>query len=313
MEVLIASGCALAAGLAFAIEGVVQQGVASRGPVGEKPWAMMRRVAGNKKWWAGGFAALCSFGLQALAMAFGPLALVQPLVGSEVLFALPISARKRGVRLGAREWSCALMVVAGLALALASAMPRQGHPLAAGYRWGFALGAGAVIVIAVVLLARRLSGTVRASLFAMAGATVLALQSALYKTSIELLARERFGVFGHWQAYALIVASFLGLYLVQRAYKAGPLAASMPVMDAVLPVGSIALGLGLFGETIRTEPLALTGALIGLAVLITGIVLLDTSDATRRQQKIEDKQQHTRARQDNQDVESPPPARSQHD
>lgn len=84
MRVLIASGCALAAGLAFAVEGVVQQGVASRGPVGEKPWTMMRRVAGNKKWWAGGCAALCSFGFQALAMAFGPLALASILHGGFV-------------------------------------------------------------------------------------------------------------------------------------------------------------------------------------------------------------------------------------
>lgn len=295
MSTLIAIVCALAAGLAFATEGVVQQGVASSGPADEDARAMMRRLVRNKLWWAGGFAALCSFGFQALAMAFGPLTLVQPLVASEVLFALPISARQHGVRLGAREWLASCVVVAGLGMGIACALPGQGDPFAPLSHWAFALGAVVVIVSVVVLVAHRVSGTVRASLYAFAAASVLSLQSALYKTSIELLARDRLGVFGHWQAYGLIVASFLGLYLVQRAYKAGPLAASMPVMDAVLPVGSIALGLGLFGETIRRGPLALTGALVGLGLLVAGIVLLDTSGAVRRQQRIEDQRQRRRA------------------
>lgn len=295
MHLLIAIVCAIAAGLCFATEGVLQQGVASGGPAGEDSRTMIRRLVRDKLWWVGGIAALASFGFQALAMAFGPLALVQPLVATEVLFALPISAHRHGIRLGAREWLASCVVVAGLGVGIFSALPRQGNPLAPVTRWAFALGAVVVIVVVVVLLARRLSGTVRASLYAFAGASVLSLQSALYKTSIELLARERFGVFAHWQAYALVVASFLGLYLVQRAYKAGPLAASMPVMDAVLPVGSIALGLGLFGEHIRTGALPLAGALVGLGLLIAGIVLLDTSGAIRRQQQIEDRKQQQRA------------------
>src|SRR5205085_939039 len=101
---------------------------------------------------------------------------------------------------------------------------------------------------------------------------LMALQSALYKATITALERDKFGVFTHWQAYALIIASFLGLYLVQNAYQAGPLAASMPVMDAVLPTVAIALGIGLCGEPINTRwprpaPLMLSVALAVLAAL----------------------------------------------
>ena len=90
-----------------------------------------------------------------------------------------------------------------------------------------------------------------------------------------------------WQPYALIVASFTGLFLVQNAYQAGPLAASMPVMDAVLPMVSIGLGVGLFGEHIRTTLFGLTGAAAGVVALVVGIVILDTSPVVRRQQRQE--------------------------
>jgi hypothetical protein len=132
---------------------------------------------------------------------------------------------------------------------------------------------------------------VRASLYALAGAGMLGLQSALFDATIQLLQRDRFGVFAHWQAYALIVVSFAGLGLIQAAYKAGPLPASLPVIDAVLPATAIALGMGLFGETVNTSWSGLTGAGVGLALLIGGIIGLDTSRTVRRQQRIEDQQQ----------------------
>jgi hypothetical protein len=65
----------------------------------------------------------------------------------------------------------------------------------------------------------------------------------------------------------------------------------MPVMDAVLPTVAIALGVGLFGEPIRTSWWGLAGASAGLALLITGIVALDTSRVVRRQQQLEKKEQ----------------------
>jgi hypothetical protein len=77
---------------------------------------------------------------------------------------------------------------------------------------------------------------------------------------------------------------------VQNAYQAGPLAASMPVMDAVLPTVAIALGVGLFKEPIRTSWWGLAGASTGLALLIIGIVALDTSGAVRRQHQVEEKE-----------------------
>jgi drug/metabolite transporter (DMT)-like permease len=258
---------------------------------------MLARLARNKIWLAGIGAAGLSYGFQAVALAFGPLALVQPLVVSELLFAVPISAKLRGIRLGRREWTAVLIVVAGLGIGIGFANPRKANPLVPISLWAYALGGIALLVALAVLIGRRLAGPAKASLFALAGASTMALQSALYKATISALERDKLGVFTHWQAYALIIVSFLGLYLVQNAYQAGPLAASMPVMDAVLPTVAIALGVGLFGEPIRTSWWGLAGASAGLVLLIIGIVALDTSAAVRREHQREKQQQKQTAHQ----------------
>lgn len=126
---------------------------------------------------------------------------------------------------------------------------------------------------------------------------MLALQSALFSSTIALLRREGGATFGEWQPYALIVASLLGGFLVQNAYHAGPLATSMPVMDVALPLGGIALGVALFGEQVRTSAPALASGSLGIAMLLAGIILLDTSPLIRREQRMErEEQDRTEAR-----------------
>jgi hypothetical protein len=295
----IAIVAAVAAGAALAAEGLLQQGEVSEGPADESAKQMLARLLRDKRWWAGLGSAGAAYGFQAVALAFGPLSLVQPVIVSEMLFAIPIAARRHGVRLGPREWLSVAAVVGGLAAGIGLASPREGDPLAPRItEWAWALGGVGLITLAVLGLTRVISGTARASLFALAGATMLALQSALFDAAIRLLSNERFGVFTHWQAYALIVVSLLGLWLIQRAYKAGPLPASLPIIDAVLPIGAIALGMGLFNETINTRWWGLTGAGVGLTLLIAGIVSLDTSGAVRMQQKIEDREKKEQAEDD---------------
>src|SRR4051812_50065087 len=67
-----------------------------------------------------------SFGLQALALSFGPIALVQPLLVTGILFSVPLSARWHGKRLGAVEWAGTAAVAGGLSLFLVCAGPSEG-------------------------------------------------------------------------------------------------------------------------------------------------------------------------------------------
>jgi drug/metabolite transporter (DMT)-like permease len=288
---LISAGAALVAGMCLAATGLLQQRAASKESADKQfSLQLILDLFRNRMWLAGIGAAVASYAFQAVALATGPLSLVQPLVVSELLFAIPISARRHKGKLGLREWAGLLTVTAGLVVAIVAADPHRGHPIQPFSSWLWALVAVAVIAVSGVLIGKAISGPARASLFALSGATVMALQSALFATTIAELRQDIGNTFVTWQPYALVVASFTGLFLVQNAYQAGPLAASMPVMDAVLPMVSIGLGVGLFGEHIRTTPFGLTGAAIGIVALVVGIVMLDTSPVVRRQQRQEREQ-----------------------
>jgi hypothetical protein len=296
---LISAGAALVAGMCLAVTGLLQQGAASK-ESSDKQFSLrlIADLVRNRMWLAGMGAAVASYVFQAVALATGPLSLVQPLVVSELLFAIPISARRHQAKLGWREWGGLFTVTAGLVVGIVAADPHRGHPIQPFSSWLWALVTVAAIAVGGVIIGKSISGPARASLFALSGATVMALQSALYATTIAELRQSIGHTFLTWQPYALIVASFTGLFLVQNAYQAGPLAASMPVMDAVLPMVSIGLGVGLFGEHIRTTVVGLIGAAVGIVALLVGIVMLDTSPVVRRQQR--------RERQDRQTAEKAP-------
>ena len=295
----ISAGTAILAGLSIAAGGVLQQRAASRRPSGERlSLKLLHRLVTDKVWLAGIGCAVLSYGFQAVALTFGPLALVQPLIVSELLFAVPVSVRLRKLRLRRRDWATVAMIVSGLALGIIASDPRRGDPLQPFTTWLPALIAVAVISGGAVLFTRTLKGPSRATAFAFGGAVLMAMQSALYDATIALLRKDHWLLFAHWEPYALVVASVVGMFLIQNAFQAGPLAASTPVIDATLPLVAIVLGVWLFDEHVRTTVFGLGGAALGVVLLIAGIVLLDRSPVVRKEQRIEEREQEETARQE---------------
>ena len=300
LSTVISAVAAVLAGLCIATGGVLQQRAASKRPSGERMSAqLMRSLVSDKTWLMGIGAAVLSYGFQAVALSFGPLTLVQPLVVSELLFAVPVSVRLRDLRLRGRDWVAVGSVVAGLAIGIVAADPKAGNPIEPIVTWAPALGGVFLLVAASVVTAKRVDGPAKASAFALAGACTMGLQSALYAATLAYLRKDLWGVFLHWETYALVVASLIGMFLIQNAFQSGPLAASTPLTDSVLPLVAIALGVGLFGESIRTSWWGLCGATVGLALLMVGIIALDTSPVVRKEQRLEQEEQQRTAEREN--------------
>ncbi|AWW37377.1 MULTISPECIES: DMT family transporter [Streptomyces] len=275
----IAVLASLAAAVCFAVAGVLQQWAAAARPDEEalSP-RLLGRLVRDPLWLCGIGVAVVAYGFQSLALAFGPLSLVQPLIVAELVFAVPLSARVHRMRLGRREWLGTLAVAGGLALALVSARPHGGRPeSASALSWLLVLGATAALVAVALSAARFLSGPGRASATALAAGVVMGTQSALLAATVERLRHGPGAAFTAWQTYALVVASVGGLLLIQSAFQQGPLAASVTVMDATEPVVAVVLGTSVFGELIHTGPPAGAVAVAGLALVAAGIVSLDTS------------------------------------
>ena len=96
----IAVVAALTAGFCFAAGSVVQQGVARQTGDEALRFRLLWDLVRTPRWVAGVALEAFSFVIQGVALVFGPLSLVQPIAATDVLFALPMIARRQRRRLG---------------------------------------------------------------------------------------------------------------------------------------------------------------------------------------------------------------------
>src|SRR5438067_5818580 len=268
----------MAAGCTFAVGSVLQQSAARDEPSEHSlSWRLLVGLAQRPRWLLGITGDFFSFGLQALALAFGPLALVQPLAVTGLLFAIPLAVGLRGRRLGPREWTGTVAVAAGLAAFLVGASPSDGVPQTTWVRWVLILLAVGGLMVLGIAVGGILRGPVRASAYGVAAGAAFGLLAALTKASTHLLSQGATTFFTAWQPYAMAVVALLGAVVQQSAFQAGPLPASVPVMDAMEPAVAVCIGVFAFNESVDTSVGGLTLQALGILLLLWGIVSLDRS------------------------------------
>lgn len=112
---------ALAAAFSFGVGVALQHRQAQLAPgAGRAPLRLLTHLARRRLWLAGLALATAAYGLQALALAFGPLALVAPIVATDLLFAPPLAARWAGHQMRLRDWAGCALAGSGVAVFLAS-------------------------------------------------------------------------------------------------------------------------------------------------------------------------------------------------
>jgi len=271
----IAVLAALGAAGAFGVAAALQHRQAQLAPLAEGPsFRLLARLAGRPLWLAGIALAAAAYGLQALALAFGPLALVAPIVAADLLFALPVAARWSRP-LGPREWLGCVLAAGGIAAFLAAAPPSSGSSDAPARDWLLAFAVVALVCVLGAGAGRLGSGTTRAVLTGIAAGAVFGLTAAV-TLSLTRLARAAGpgAALGHWQPWALLALGTAGLLLSASAFQAGALAASLPVMDTVEPACGVLLGTLLFGERLAGSPAGIAVQLAGAAAAVAGITVL---------------------------------------
>jgi hypothetical protein len=74
-----------------------------------------------------------------------------------------------------------------------------------------------------------------------------------------------------WTVYAVVVCGVGNVLLTQTAYQTGRPMLTLPIIAAVTPVASVAVGIGLLGEAPRTGVAGAVAA--GFAVLVASLAL----------------------------------------
>jgi drug/metabolite transporter (DMT)-like permease len=228
-------------------------------------------------WLLGFFFMICGFLLQAFALHVGRLSVAQPILTLELLFLVFILGTYFGYQVTSREWIGVTAIVLGLAGFLAFAVPGGGTRVPSALGWTV-VGSIAVSVIVVTVVATRWGPRWwKAALFGTAAAMSYAFTAALIKVVGNYAAQDWVTMLAHWQTYALILFGLTGVFLTQNAFHAGPLAASQSTLVLVDPLFSILIGVGLYGDTLRTSGVWGPLEAISLLVMFAGAVFLSHS------------------------------------
>ncbi|MFF3013234.1 DMT family transporter [Streptomyces sp. NPDC057939] len=231
--------------------------------------------------WIGGILAVIAAGVgQAVALATGALALVQPLFVLELPLALLIGSLVARDRLPAVVWLAVAGVVAGLAVVLLAASPAGNRTHVPVDRWLLALAACAAAVTALAVTGlRRPPGRMRAGCLGAATAVCYALTAALMKSSMHVLDERGLGAFlTAWETYAFAACGVCALLLLEHAMQGGPLVASQPALTLGDAGVSVALGVLLYEEHLRAHWWLLP-QLLGLVLICAGVFVLARAGA----------------------------------
>jgi len=264
---------AVCAALVFGIASVADQRstkrVKRRGPLSPRIFLDLAR---QPLWLASVCGTLFGFALQVLALRYGPLALVEPLLVLGLIFATLINAYLN------KKWDAWLIggVIAtsiGLAGFLAIARPTNGKssvgflvilPLAVG------LAAG---VMGSLALARR-SAFARPLALALACGINYGVAAFLVKIVVTDVSGGLPALLSDWPIYALAVVGPLGFLLNENAFQQGTLIAPVLAIITVSdPIISIALGVAFLHERLNGTAVGVAGEVISLAIMVTGVVV----------------------------------------
>ena len=266
---------ALAAALANAVNLMTQHKASISAPTRVKGWRLALYLPRQPLWLLGVAAAVGSFVFQALALHYGPMSVVQPLLVTELVFVLVLRQVWIHQDVARAAWVSVSVVCVALAVFLAVGEPTGGHPNPAPNQWlsaGLVFG-GAIAVL--TLLGLRGAPARRAAVLAAATGLAAALEASFLKTAAQTLAVSGVGgMLTDWPVYAFIAATITGALLQQGALHVGPLSVSQPILVITDPFASIILSVWLFGEHFTDSPAKVAIAAVAFAIMAAGVTML---------------------------------------
>lgn len=245
-------------------------------------WRFIVYLLKNPLWLFGWAALAGGFVFQALALHSGQISVVQPLLITELIFALGLRLVWLRQSIRGTTWSAAAVTCLSLGVFLATAEPQGGTPYPASHVWVAAAGTTVGAAAVLALLGMHGSPGRRTALLASASAIMWALVATLVKTMTDTW--SQFGVAGmflHWPVYALAAAGLGAEVVHQTTLGAGPLSISQPLLVIVNPIVSIGLSVWIFGEYFTTNAARLAlGSVAFVSMCAAVVVLTRTAPAT---------------------------------
>ena len=275
---------ALAASFCTATSSVCQRIGAAPAPGGERlSPRLLLYVVKQPIWLIGVASMILGFVFQVAALHFGDLALVQPILATELLFVFSYMALSGSRHVARQDWLAAGAMAAGLGVFLFTADPAGGHLHAQATSWWLAgvSSLGLTLVAATIAFTPLRRGSApsparKAATLGVATGISWGFVAAVIK-ELSAHTNSGFGLFLTWSPYALVAVGAASMLLSTHAFQAGPLAASQPGFTIVDPLVASLLGVFIFKEHLQLTPIAVLVEAAALAALVAGVVTISRS------------------------------------
>ncbi|WP_449350086.1 DMT family transporter [Streptomyces shaanxiensis] len=272
LVLILAVSAACCLGFGF----VLQQNAARQAPLSDflSPRLLLDLVKVPR--WLGGIALMVAgMVLGAIALGQGEVSLVEPLLATNLLFALALSRRQTKQPLGRQGWAGLALLAGGVSAFIVAGEPRGGTAVTDPFRHWLIIGAMIGLALLLTTYAKRSRLSAGPVLLALAAGLLYGVQDALTRVSGQRFTEGGLAeLLTGWQPYAVLALGVTGLVLVQSAFETAPLRMSLPALTAAQPLAGIICGVGFLGDRLRTDTGALTWEALGLAAVVVGIVLL---------------------------------------
>ncbi|HME48009.1 DMT family transporter [Mycobacterium sp.] len=263
----IAAVLALAAALFIAIGDVIHQ--RSAHAVTDEPVShigLFAKLLRNTQWWLGSLVAALGFALQAAALGFGSVLLVQALLVTSLLFAIPISAKLAHRRVTRWEWAWAVLLATSVAVIVTVGNPAAGHARGSLEVWAGVVAVLGPLLVLCVLGARVWSGPVSAVLLGFVSGALWGVFAVLTKGVVHRIDHGLWALLRTPELYVWALVAIAATAWQQSSFRAGSLTASLPTMTVAEPIVGSVLGIVVLGETLHTHRAGYSA--LGLAVVV---------------------------------------------
>ncbi len=281
IDISLDYGITLLAALLIGTGFVLQQHAAEREPASRfLSWRLMTDLLRKPRWLTGIACMVLGQVLAAWSIGHLELSFVEPLLTTNLIFALVLAVplSKRSVKFW--EVLGAAVLCTGVALLSSS---RSAKPIGLSFggvsHWPAAAAIAGIAFICVQAGRGRNSRT-KALLTGIGAGLIYGIQDALTRQTLQILQSGGIsGMFTTWAPYALLGAGAIGIWLMQSAFNTGPLQVSLPGISAGEPLVGILLGVIVFGDRIQVTQGMLAIQAGGIAALIVGVIMVGRAPA----------------------------------
>lgn len=236
---------ALVAAALFALAAALQQRDAVRvtGDGGGMSSGFFLQLLRQPVWLLGTAALLAGYAVQAVALDRGRLVVIQPLLVTTIVFALPLGIGLTHQVVTRRDWFAAAGVVVALAGFVVVGDPASGLSDAPDWQWGVAFAVVAIIAASLVMLARHVAPARRAALLGGAAGVLFGISASLAKPVVDELGADGVAAAAEdWRAWALLASGGVAFLLQQGALATGNLAPAVAATSLANPAVASVVG-----------------------------------------------------------------------